>query len=441
MAKMKRTTMLLLACFMVFTLFLSACSGKGSSEGGSSSESDGKPTEITFWYGVKGKDGEYLDKMVEKFNAGQKEVVVKALGGQDHLKQLTAISGGNPPDILQTQWNFIGPWSEAGAIMSLDEFIQKDKFDMSRLIPAAFERMKVDGKAYGMPIRLAMANKLFYNKKMFEDAGITAPPETLEDMFELAKKLTKKDSSGSYTQIGFIPDYPWIDSVFWPTIFGGSWDDGNGKLTANQKANVDAIDYQMSYYREFGNAGIDKIKSGMGGLLTPQDPIVTGKLGMIIGWDNWYVTERSEGKIGVAPFPYPKDKPELKNAGMVSPVAMYIPTKAKNKDAAWKFLQFMLSDEAQIEMTLVNGSIPSVLSVLDNEKIKNDPKLAVNQEFFESAKSENLKGFPNTIYIDAYLQSLTEETEKALKGQQTAQEAMDNVVKKIQPLADKAQKK
>lgn len=58
----------------------------------------------------------------------------------------------------------------------------------------------------------------------------------------------------------------WVDNVFWPIIFGGSWDDANGKLTANQQANVDAIAYEASYYKEFGIDPLTKFKSGMGGM-------------------------------------------------------------------------------------------------------------------------------------------------------------------------------
>ncbi|AVV59967.1 ABC transporter substrate-binding protein [Paenibacillus glucanolyticus] len=431
----KKTFHVMLLLLLAFTTVLSACSGAGGTAG---KPGEGGKVEIQLWSSATAENAKPIENAIAKFNESQDDIVVKTLSNQDHQKQLTAISGGSAPDIIVTQWNNIGPWSAAGAVQSLEEFIKRDGYDTSQIIPAALDRMKVNHEIFGLPISMSMANKLFYNKQAFEEAGLTAPPETLEELFAYAKKLTKKDAKGNITQMGFIPDYPWIDNVFWPIIFNGSWDDGSGKLTANQEANVKAIDYQMNYYREFGQESIDKFKSGMGGLETPQDPILTGKLSMIIGWENWYVEHRGEDKeVGVAPFPYPAANPELKGSGMVSPIAMFIPSKAKHQDEAWKVMQYLLGEDVQIEYSIEFGSIPVLTKALDNPKLTENQEVKELWDYYESAKNPNLKGFPNSIYINEYLQTLNEETEKALKGQITAQEAMDNVVNKMQPIADK----
>lgn len=431
----KKTFHVMLLLLLAFTTVLSACSGAGGTAG---KPGEGGKVEIQLWSSATAENAKPIENAIAKFNESQDDIVVKTLSNQDHQKQLTAISGGSAPDIIVTQWNNIGPWSAAGAVQSLEEFIKRDGYDTSQIIPAALDRMKVNHEIFGLPISMSMANKLFYNKQAFEEAGLTAPPETLEELFAYAKKLTKKDAKGNITQMGFIPDYPWIDNVFWPIIFNGSWDDGSGKLTANQEANVKAIDYQMNYYREFGQESIDKFKSGMGGLETPQDPILTGKLSMIIGWENWYVEHRGEDKeVGVAPFPYPAANPELKGSGMVSPIAMFIPSKAKHQDEAWKVMQYLLGEDVQIEYSIEFGSIPVLTKTLDNPKLTENQEVKELWDYYESAKNPNLKGFPNSIYINEYLQTLNEETEKALKGQITAQEAMDNVVNKMQPIADK----
>jgi multiple sugar transport system substrate-binding protein len=425
-----------LALLLVSAIGITACSNDQKAANTSK-----EAVEIQFWNPFTGDSAGVVDGIIKKFNESQTNISVKTLSNQDPQKQLTAISGGNAPDLVVTYWNNVGPWSKAGAVQNLDTLVKSANFNVAKIIPAALNRMKVDNSIYGFPISMSMANKLFYNKKAFVEAGITAPPETLEDMFNYAKRLTKKDDKGNISKIGFIPDYPWIDNVFWPIIFGGSWDDGKGKLTANQKANVNAIEYQMSYYKEFGNDGISKFKSGMGQMNTPQDPIITGNLAMMIGWENWYNDKRGEnGEIGVAPFPYPKDRPELKNSGMVSPVAMFIPAKSKHQKEAWTLMQYLLSEDVQIEYAIQNKTIPVLLTALDNPKLNANESTKVLWEFFKSAKNPNLNGFPNSSYINEYLQVLNEETEKALKGTISGQEAMDTVVKKMQPKADEAKK-
>lgn len=415
-------------------------SGASSSSPAPSAVSKPKEkVEITFWHVYSDKDAGPLLQLVDDFNKSNDHITVKALGNQDATKQLTAISGGNPPDIALTYWNNVGPWSEAGAVLELNSLIDKDKYDTAQFIPAAIDRMKVGDKYYGLPLTMSMSNTLMYNKKDFQEAGLTKPPETTEELFEYAQKLTKKNGN-NITQLGFIPDYPWIDNVFWPIIFGGSWIDASGKVTPNKKENVDAIAYERKFYEAYGNDAIEKFKSGMGKRGTDQDPLLTGQVAMMVGWEYNFSEERKEGgTIGMAPFPYPAAHPELKGSGMVSPRGVFIPKKAAHQAEAWEFMKYMVSAEAQVKFAAASKTIPSITKALDDTRLK-QADLSSMQPFYEWAKSKNLQGFPNSVYINQYLQFLTEETEKALKGQQTPQQAMDKVAEKVQPLADKAKK-
>lgn len=436
---------------------LGACSSSNTDTKGSSSSPSASPSasasvkpsdkpkekvEITFWHVWSEKDSGPIEAQVAAFNKKQDRITVKVLGNQDATKQLTAISGGNPPDVALTFWNNLGPWADAGAVLELDPYFKKDNFDTAAVIPSAMERMKVNGKYYGIPFTMSMGSTLMYNKKAFQDAGLSGPPETLEQLLDYSKKLTKKDAGGNLTNMGFLPDYPWIDNVFWPLIFGGSWvDEATGKVTPNKKENVDAIAYQRKYYEEFGVDAIGKFRSGLGQRGTPQDPLLTGQLAMMIGWEYNFAEERKkDGPLGIAPFPYPQDRPDLKGAGLVSPRAVFIPKKAKNPEAAWEFMQYLMSADAQVEFATASKVIPTLAKVLDDDRLRKNEQLSTLWDFYDRAKNKNLQGFPNNVYINQYLQFLSEETEKALKGQQSAKDAMDKVAEKVQPLADKAKK-
>ncbi|MFT4416475.1 ABC transporter substrate-binding protein [Fredinandcohnia humi] len=434
----KKMAVFLLSIGLVFSV--AACTSDSSGETDNDGDNNStEKVEITFWHVYSDKDAGPLNERVEEFNNMQDKIVVKAVGNQDATKQLTAISGGNPPDIALTYWNNVGPWADAGAVHSLEDFFKQDNYDPNTLIPAAFERMQVNGEAYALPFTMSMASTLMYNKKAFEEAGLTEAPETMEELMEYSMKLTKRDGD-NITQIGFIPDFPWIDNVFWPVVFGGSfYDEESGKVTPNHPQNVKAIEFQQGFYEEFGTEQIEKFRSGLGQRGTDQDPLLTGQLAMMIGWEYNFVDKRGEdGPIGIAPFPYPADKPELKGSGMVGPRAVFIPAKAEHKEEAWEFMKYLMSKDSQIEFAIDAGVIPTVIEALDDPKLIENEKMETMLPFFEAAKSENLQGFPNSVYINEYLQFLTEETEKALKGSISAQEAMDNVAEKVQPLADDA---
>jgi multiple sugar transport system substrate-binding protein len=417
----------------------SSGSAGASPSAGSTADASAKPqdkVEISFWTTYTDADAGPITTTVDNFNKSQDRITVKMLGNQDPTKQLTAISGGAAPDVLLTYWNNIGPWADAGAVRDLTDDFAKSDFDINAIIPAAMDRMKINDKYYAVPFTMSMASSLMYNKADFEAAGLTKPPETLEELFDYAKKLTKKDSGGNITQIGFIPDYPWIDNVFWPVMFGGSWIDDSGKLTPNAEPNVKAIAYQRSFYEEYGQKQVDKFKSGMGKRGTAQDPLLTGQMAMMVGWEYNFMPERAaDGPIGVAPFPYPADHPELKGSGMVSPRAIFIPAKAKHPEEAWEFMQYLMKTDTQVQYSLDAHVIPTITAALDDDRLYVDSNQTM-VDFYKSAKSENLNGFPNSSYINEYLQSLSEETEKALKGTESPQEAMDKVAEKIQPLAD-----
>lgn len=439
MSIFNRKSFSLIASIVLSTTLLAGCgSNSANNSAGNSVAGSKEKVEISFWHTYTDADAKPINTLVDNFNKSQDQISVKILGNQDATKQLTAISGGAAPDVVLTYWNNIGPWADAGAVLDLTDNIAKDNFDMNSLIPASLERMKVNDKYYAMPFTMSMASSLMYNKAAFKEAGLTTPPETLEQLFDYAKQLTKENDSGDISRLGFIPDYPWIDNVFWPVVFGGSWyDAGTGKVTPNAEANVKAIAYQRSFYEQFGQSKIDKFKSGMGKRGTPQDPLLTGQLAMYVGWEYNFMPERTEeGPIGVADFPYPKDQPELKGAGMVSPRAAFIPLKAKHSAEAWEFMKYMMTTDAQVQFSLDAHVIPTITSALEDSRLLVEDNKTM-WSFYERAKSGNLNGFPNSSYINEYLQSLSEETEKALKGTLTAQEAMDKVAEKIQPLADK----
>ncbi|HYK74889.1 MAG TPA: ABC transporter substrate-binding protein [Pseudoneobacillus sp.] len=441
MKTLNKFSMMFLSLILLFSL--AACNSSPSDSDKSKDSSTKKEkVEITFWHVWSDRDAGPIKARVEAFNKSQDEIVVKVLGNQDATKQLTAISGGNPPDIALTYWNNIGPWADAGAIEPLEDYFKKDNFDKNMFIPAALERMVINDQTYGLPFTMSMASKLMYNKKVFEEAGITAPPETMEELFSYAQQLTKRDGD-TITQIGFIPDYPWLDNVFWPVVFGGSfYDSDKGEVTPNRSENVRAIEYERKFYDEFGIDQISRFRSGLGTANTEQDPLLTGKLAMMIGWEYDFKEYRgADGPIGVAPFPYPADRPDLKGSGMIGPRGVFIPKNAKNKEAAWTFMKYLLGKDSQIDFSIDAFTIPTVIEALDDPRITENKKTEPMWEFYEAAKSENLQGFPNSVYINQYLQALTEQTEKALKGTISAQEAMDNVKEAIQPLADEVNSK
>ena len=96
--------------------------------------------------------------------------------------------------------------------------------------------MKVDGDYWGLPTAVR-ALALFYNKDMFAAAGLPGAPETLDQMVEYAKKLTKKDSGGNYEVGGYATDggagqeHHWMREVLTRLYGGATYSDDGQKVT------------------------------------------------------------------------------------------------------------------------------------------------------------------------------------------------------------------
>ena len=133
-------------------------------------------------------------------------LTVKFVPGKDDAAFAKAVAAGNPPDVfVSTAPDNVAKFCYNGTVAPLDPYLAAAKIDVAKTFPkAALVYTQYDGKQCALPL-LADAYALFYNKKMFADAGITTPPKTLSELTADAKKLTVKNSDGSIKTFGFVP--------------------------------------------------------------------------------------------------------------------------------------------------------------------------------------------------------------------------------------------
>ncbi|WP_433945752.1 ABC transporter substrate-binding protein [Paenibacillus sp. SN-8-1] len=201
----------IMASILVLTfILLSACGNKGQADSAANSAADAtkssEPVEIEFWYGLGGKLGDNMKRLIDKFNSSQKEVVVKPVvqGNYDETKkklQAAMASGNVPAAVLSSDIS----WAKKGLFAPLDDLIAKNtSFNTDDFIPTFLEQGKADNKQYFIPM-YGTTQLLYYNKSMFEKAGVTEEDiKTWEGLAEAAKKLTVKNG-GNVTVAGWEP--------------------------------------------------------------------------------------------------------------------------------------------------------------------------------------------------------------------------------------------
>lgn len=417
--------MFLATVLIISSLLLSACLDKGVS---GEPETDGVTT-ITFWHENTGVGEEAINSVVNAFNKKHKDIKVKAIytaaNESQNEKLLTAVAGGNPPDVSWFDRFKVGSWASENSLTDLTEYAEKDGISKDKYYPFAWEEASFEGKLYAMPVDTD-ARLLFYNKDAFKDAGLDPekPPKTIEELENAAEKLTIKKGN-RFERIGFIPWYNqgWLYS--WGWSFGGEfYDENSNVVTANDPKIVESLEWITDYAKKYKVEDITGFtdSKGSGGL----DPFLTGQLAMHIG-GNWsissYLKFKPDLNYGVTQIPTPTGTDFTSWSGGM---AVVIPKGAKNPDEAWEFVKFFGSEEGQ---EIYNGIYKS-LSVMDsvNEKLgyKEDP---IFNEFIKVLpNSHNRPVIPEGELL---WNELSSAVDNSIHGNGKPKELLDSASKKV----------
>lgn len=264
-------------------------------------------------------------------------------------KLLTAIAAGNPPDITTVDRFAISSWADRNALMSLDDFIQRDAFDMSRYYKFAIDEITVDNSIYALPTG-GDGRYLLWNKDIFAKAGLDPekPPQTWEEVLEYGKLLTVKRGSRSFEQLGFVSQLAPAGTFYLLTILngGGFLSEDGRTITLTEPEVVEALEWMVEWYDELG--GAENINAFLGAFQidTANDPFALGKVAQIITGD-WVLGNLARYKpdlnFGIAPPP--AAKPEYYGRTWFGGWGWAIPRGAKNADAAWEVIKWLCSEE------------------------------------------------------------------------------------------------
>ncbi|GGH87189.1 multiple sugar transport system substrate-binding protein [Pullulanibacillus pueri] len=423
---MKRKSILVLVSILLILTVITGCSSNSSGE-----SNDKGVVTLNFWYGWAGSEGELMEDLISEFNKTHDKIKVKGLSESDYQKQLTAISGGNPPDIASQFGDAVVPWGVKGAMTPLDDYIKKDNVDLDDFIPGALEQTQYEGKTYAIPIAMHIP-MLLYNKDLLKKADLNGPPQTISDLKEYADKLTVVDKSGRIERLGFQATPSVYSMAF---AFGGQfWDPDTKEVTPDNEGVKEAVKLGADTWKKYGEKNINRFQSGLGKSFTAQDPFFVGKLAMAIE-DEYVPTfiKKYAPKLnyGIAPIPYDENKPDLKNPGDVRTSVFYIPKGASHPDQAWTFLNWLVSKDQMVKFTAGLGNLPTRKSALSDSAYDNIPGF---KEYLEYSKSENLHSFPALPISSEYTTELTKEIDAIDRGKLTIDAGLKKVKEEIQPL-------
>ena len=417
--KTRRFLALILCLLMMLTL--GACGQK--SEGG-----DGEPVTITYSYWGTPDEAASVQEVADKFHAENPRIKVNvmAIPNEEYVTKLnTMATAGELPDC--------GIMSEAGVLDFADKGLLFDISDMY----AGAESQPLDCitfKSEGKPVAFSAANEIllmYYNKDMFDAAGVDYPsatePMSWDEFVATAKKLTL-DANGNnaetdefdsenIVQYGCVVDnWTWQLEV-WAKSNGSGWFSKDGKAcTINDVAVAESIqkvadlylvDHVMPY-----NAGLED--NGI------QRSIAAGTVAMATG-GAWNVgtclnTARDEEGLnyGVAPLPYMKNKVTICTGG---PQVVF--SQSAHPAEAMEFIKWYMREENSWDSLIATGIWMPILEkyytdeALTNKWIDNpnfpahdEYKAAVVDYAMGNAESTCWYYIPHTNEFITYLRSV-----------------------------------
>ncbi len=304
---------------------------------------DATRTHIAVWVGWSGFEYDAFQSVVNDYNKSQNKIFVDLLSiTGNSTKTLISTSAGIPPEISLLSGAEIPQFADAGAIDVLDDECKKHGWTQDKYVPGYWDVLQYQGHTMALPATPSTV-ALHYNVDILKRAGYAKPPETLEEMDEMVNKITTTEH-GKVKLAGFLPQEPGWWTWCWGPFFGGQLWDGKSKITMNTPENLRAMKWVESFSKRFGPAQIQSYKSGFGVFASPQNAFLADKVAMEIQgvWMHNFIQKYNPKlRWGAAPFPYPKDRPDLKGHTVIDQDIFVLLKNCKHREEAIDFLDYL----------------------------------------------------------------------------------------------------
>ncbi|MFV2062613.1 MAG: sugar ABC transporter substrate-binding protein, partial [Chloroflexota bacterium] len=335
----------------------------------------------------------------------------------------TQVAGGDAPDAFELNFENFVTFASKGVLADLGPLTASDEsFDAEAYYQRAFDAFAVDGTQYGLPESYSTV-MLFYNKALFDQAGIDYPTDdwTWQDERAAAEAITAlgDDVWGFFAGVQFWEFY----KTAWQN--GCSFFADDGSVSVNESGCVEALQFMIDYVDD----GLQPSAAEMGGV-SDGDMFINGELGMITT-GIWMFSAFEEGAdfdwdVVVEPGNTQGGSHFFANGVAVS-------ASSDKQDAAYRWLRFFTSsDEAAKIRVDASWELPTLTDpALYEAYLSAEPP--ANREAV-LASLENVV-IPPVIERQAEMQdALNLQIELALSGEITAQEALDEAKAEIESL-------
>ena len=292
-------------------------------------------------------------EIIKRFEEKNPDIKIKYLSGpwstdERQNMYIRSFLGGDPIEIVYMDVTWTAKFAENGWIIPLDEFFKR--IDREDFIESTVEAGVYKGKLYRIPVR-ADVGVLYYRKDI-----IQKPPETWEEFLSICERYSKPPEIYCIVFQGM--QYEGLTCNFLEYLWGVGGDViKNGEVLLDRKETVEALSFMKKL--------IDKNYAPKS-VLTFQEQhslsfFAEGKSIFMRNWPYaWLILNKDnsklKGKVGIVPMIH---KRGFKSAGTLGGWGFGIARGTKDIEAAWKFIEYATSKEAQKILHFRRGGVPS----------------------------------------------------------------------------------
>ena len=401
------------------------------------SEVDG--TTISFWHSMGGVNGEALDTLVKQFNEeNEYGITVDAQYQGEHddsLNKLKSAQIGNMgADLVQVYEIGTRFMIDSGWIVPMQEMIDGDGYDLSQIEPNLAAYYTIDNELYSMPFN-SSTPILYYNKDMFEKAGITEVPDSLEGIGEIGQQLLDNGGAGEAMSMGI---YGWFFEQLISKQGLEYANNGNGRKEAATAVAFDengAAKNILTVWKDLNDKGFAPIvgKGGDAGLAD----FSAGKSAITLGSTASLkqILQDVNGKFEVGTAYFPKVSSSDEGGVSIGGASLWALDNQDPKKlrATWEFIKFLISPESQAYWNAQTGYFPVTVAAQEEETFKQN---VAEYPQFQTAIDQLHDSAPE--YAGALLSVFPEaraivesEIESLLNGNEDVDAAVKNMTESI----------
>lgn len=374
---MKNKGVLLLTLTLVLGLLAGCGGGSGggdkgdpasaNSAGTADAAASGGKTTVQFWHSLGGKNGEYMDALIQRFNESHDdiEVVGTYQGGYDETvtKLQQAVASDTAPDVTMLERAYVQMFADSEVLEDLAPYLEGSGISADDFTAGLMGHSYFNDQLVSLPLNRSTPI-LHVNKTLLDEQGLKVPT-TWEELKNVANALVVKEGS-EYKRYGLTMPY----DTWYPIAMISQ---SGGRFFNEESTSVGFVDNGVGQ-EVFGYL---KELQGTGALYYPpaQDSgnivnsmFVEGKVGMMF---------QSTGSIGglssSVDFDYvtaflPKNDQFANPTGGAN-VAML--AGSKNKEAAWEFIRWMETDpQGGLQFILQSGYLPFTKQMVESAEMK-----------------------------------------------------------------------